>query len=99
MHGVILWKRGAGWKRNNFGRFELSEASQLYTWQVCPLSYFSQIVSKCTFFILIESTHQVSSKYETLFRDELTMIMVKLMVCWLVVELALGEHGTLHNIM
>ena len=34
MHGVILWKRGAGWKRNNFGRFELAEASQLYTWQV-----------------------------------------------------------------
>ena len=34
MHGVIMWRRGSGWKRNNFGRYELGDASQLYTWQV-----------------------------------------------------------------
>ncbi len=38
MHGVLLWRQGAGWKRNHFGRYELGDASQLYTWQVGLLS-------------------------------------------------------------
>ena len=33
MHGVMLWKKGDGWTRNNFGRFEVSTVSTLYTWQ------------------------------------------------------------------
>ncbi len=33
MHGIVLWKSGAGWQRNNYGRFEVDTVSQLYTWQ------------------------------------------------------------------
>ena len=33
------------------------------------------------------------SKYEALFREYFTIIMVTLVVCWLVVELAVREHG------
>ena len=33
MHGVILWKDGDGWHRNQYGRFEVGQSSQLFTWQ------------------------------------------------------------------
>lgn len=35
MHGIVLWKSGASWSRNSYGRFELSSnnVSSLYTWQ------------------------------------------------------------------
>ncbi|KAG8185001.1 hypothetical protein JTE90_017027 [Oedothorax gibbosus] len=33
MHGVVMWKAGQGWRRNNFGRYETETVSCLYTWQ------------------------------------------------------------------
>lgn len=33
MHGVILWKKLHAWSKNQFGRFELEETSNLFTWQ------------------------------------------------------------------
>ena len=33
MHGVMLWKSGQAWTQNQFGRFDVAEASQLFTWQ------------------------------------------------------------------
>ena len=33
MHGVILWKNGEGWSRNQYGRYEVGQSSQLFTWQ------------------------------------------------------------------
>ena len=38
-----------------------------------------------------EREHGVSSKYEALFKEDCTVIMVNLVVCWLVVELAPRE--------
>ncbi|XP_014662311.1 PREDICTED: sedoheptulokinase-like [Priapulus caudatus] len=33
MHGVVLWKSGEAWTRNNFGRCCTDKTSQLFTWQ------------------------------------------------------------------
>lgn len=35
MHGVILWRDGEGWNRNQYGRYEVGQTSQLFTWQDC----------------------------------------------------------------
>lgn len=35
MHGIIFWKKGNGWVRNSYGRFETGTASHLFTWQDC----------------------------------------------------------------
>ena len=33
MHGAVFWKRTEAWIRNDCGRFEASNVSQLFTWQ------------------------------------------------------------------
>lgn len=45
MHGVVLWRRDSGWKRNAFGRFDVDVVSALYTWQDgrCSASFLESL--------------------------------------------------------
>ncbi|XP_050028579.2 sedoheptulokinase-like isoform X1 [Dermacentor andersoni] len=45
MHGVVLWRRESGWKRNAFGRFDVDVVSALYTWQDgrCSASFLESL--------------------------------------------------------